>query len=811
MKRRNFVIGIIALSTLSLMANPLTPEEALARLGRGHKLSGGKSVSASPRLVHTGYTTSGEASTYLFSNADEKGFILLSADDQAYPLLGYSDEGSFDSNTIPDNMLWWISQYGRQIEYARSKNIENTAKVPEFLAEWEPIAPMVTSKWNQDAPFNDQCPLKNGQATYTGCVATAMAQIMNYFKYPEVGEGSIQYTPSSLGRKLSLLFSRQEFDWDNMLDVYSRGGYTETESQAVAYLMKACGYSVRMNYNTTASGTQGSLVAYAAKTYFKYDQNARCEYRDIYSTSVWTEMVYDNLKNVGPMVMNGQAPDGGHSFVCDGYDGNGYFHFNWGWGGSSDGYFTLDALSPAGIGIGGYEGGFNYNQDAIFGMQPPTGEPPVTYYGNLFLYGYAKGSISGNTVTITSAGAEVSGWGNVGCDNVSVNIGAKIEPLSGGESRIVTAKLGDASTVSVNAGTYLLGSHIKFNVILPDLEDGAYRVTIMTQDSNVADAPWQPIQVTWSYPNCVDVNVKDGLYSLENVAIPSVTIRDVELLSTLYAGKYVRIKGLITNPNDIELTRAVAAGLFDEDKECLTGSANVMTFESGEEAEYEWLTRFTLVNGYSLTSEKELTLKLYDSNTGVEYGDFGKVLVKPMPTSGSPMLTGAKFNNSTGSIEYEINGQTFRNVAQLPNDEIDASISYKINKGFFDGKITASIYKPDPNVSNILIPVVENFYEDQPLLERNETVAIDLKYDFKDCNKETLYFLVIRYANGVNYSSLTQLPFMTQTSGVDNVWSDSDDIESEYYNLQGLRISDPEPGQLVIERRGSNSRKVIFK
>ncbi|MCM1451195.1 MAG: C10 family peptidase, partial [Clostridium sp.] len=362
MKNRYILLGGLALAAMPLMAKTLSPEEALARANQD---TNGKRMAASAplKLAHTSKTPSGEAAVYVFNRGENLGYMLLGADDMALPVLGYSDEGSFAVENISPDFEWWLSEYGRRIEYANQSgalsgaSAEDQGEGPKFLfataVKGEAIAPQIKTLWDQIEPYNNKAPLYGANRTYTGCVATAMAQVMNYWQYPEKGQGSISYTSESIAKKLTLDFSRKKFDWANMLERYIPGEYTSAQADAVAYLMQACGYSVRSDYSTDATGALAMNIRKGLVKYFNYDGNSKYELRAYYTTPEWEQMIYDNLKNVGPILYGGGSYlGGGHSFICDGYDGNGMFHFNWGWSGISNGYFALDALTPDALGTG---------------------------------------------------------------------------------------------------------------------------------------------------------------------------------------------------------------------------------------------------------------------------------------------------------------------------------------------------------------------------------------------------------------------------------------------------------------------------
>ncbi|MDE6528558.1 MAG: C10 family peptidase, partial [Muribaculaceae bacterium] len=357
--------GLILMSLLMAatggFARTLTPEEALQRVknDNGMKRALQSDASASPQLVQTVRTSAGMPAVYLFNRSEDAGYMLVSADDVAMPLLGYSDEPVAADGGLPPSMQWWMEQYALEIEQATAAGAPRFAEpadAVDAVASFTPVSPLCATRWNQDAPYNDMCPLINGKRTYTGCLATALAQVMKYYEWPERGTGSITYKDEN-GTARTMSFD-VGFDWDAMLNEYG-GNATAEQKNAVALLMKACGYSVKMTYGTQASGASDSYVVSALTSYFGYDSSARLCQRYNYGLAEWQSMIYDNLKNIGPVLYCGSSHLGGHAFVCDGYSADGYYQFNGGWGGAYDGYFLLTSLNPEGQGIGGYAGGYN--------------------------------------------------------------------------------------------------------------------------------------------------------------------------------------------------------------------------------------------------------------------------------------------------------------------------------------------------------------------------------------------------------------------------------------------------------------------
>ena len=346
-----------------------------------------KSMSASPAQMKVVYTAKPEGSPadsddngllYVVSSGDNAGYVMVAGDDVvSNPVLGYSTGGEFDYGTAPDNLKWWIGEYVRLIEYAAAHGM-TVAATPTFDTSLDPL---ITTHWNQDAPYNDLCPwLDEGYRAYTGCVATAMAQVMNYHEWPVQGTGSHTYTDvKGCGQTLSANFGNTTYRWDLMRNDYVDGSWTAEEAEAVATLMYHCGVAVDMMYMPDASGAYSHDVPAALVNYFGYAKDIIHRDRDYYTQSEWIEMVKAELDAARPVYYSGQSTGGGHAFVIDGYNTDGYFHVNWGWGGLSDEYYQLATLDPySGQGIGGAISGFAYSQGAIFNMHRPTGNETET-------------------------------------------------------------------------------------------------------------------------------------------------------------------------------------------------------------------------------------------------------------------------------------------------------------------------------------------------------------------------------------------------------------------------------------------------
>lgn len=402
----------IAMSS-AVQAEVLQPADALNRAlsqATAPAKAPSRSVAANMQLTGTFNANDGLPAAYMFTSdetdatGNASAFVLVAADDIVPSmLLGYSDSAPATNglNSIPPALHRLILDYAAEIETMRANGIKATpAQSRAEVDTREPVQPLVTTHWNQSAPFNLQCPVVDETfQCVTGCVATAMAQVMNYHKWPKTAHGSNSYTLDIYNPytgiitpdiTLSMDFNGLTFDWDNMLDDYTytnrpEGGldanFSQAQSDAVSTLMKACGFATNLDYSPYETYGYDINVLHALLNYFDYDKSAHIIRRQYTPIADWEQQIYDNLTEYGPVYMSGQST-GGHAFVIDGYSSDRFFHVNWGWGGVSDGYFRLTAMDPSQQGIGAATTtGYNYYQWAMLGIRPNTGSqtyPPAT-------------------------------------------------------------------------------------------------------------------------------------------------------------------------------------------------------------------------------------------------------------------------------------------------------------------------------------------------------------------------------------------------------------------------------------------------
>ena len=395
--KKNFLLllSLMLLLSVSAIAGPRSYQQAKAIAQRQAAMLGiemdaevAASAKAAPRMSVSSAVSPSATCYYVFANGEDKGFTIVSGDDRMPEVVGYSAQGTYDPDHLPANYVGFMKAYQETVEAL----LKGDAQVSGGLAEarqWRAgsaaVAPLLDGiKWDQREPYNNRCPLYEGtNRSVTGCVATAMAQVMMYYQYPKELKTTIKaYNTQTYGIQIPEISSGATYDWDNMLPDYSKSDYNSAQADAVAKLMYHCGAAVKMDYGPLSGANVTPAIL---ATYFGYDADLMQDLtRTVFTLQQWMTLIDNELKAKRPILYSGQASDGGHVFVCDGSDGKGLYHINWGWGGYQDGYFDLTILQPqkGGAGSGSAVDGYNRNCSMIIGIAPDNGkvdEPLASY------------------------------------------------------------------------------------------------------------------------------------------------------------------------------------------------------------------------------------------------------------------------------------------------------------------------------------------------------------------------------------------------------------------------------------------------
>ena len=473
--------------------------EVLSQRQGGNRLNSSQS---DIQLTHTRYSSLSPTMPVLYIFNDDKngGWVIVAAEDRAQHVLGYNLSGKFDADAMPCNVSAWLDEYGSQIEKLQMNPqlaTKPAVKNPR-LASLSNIDPLITSTWNQSYPFNDQCPTISDEYPYAGCTAIAMAQVMNYYKYPTSSCLAIPSYVTKTKKVTVPALPPTTFDWENILDSYFES-FTDDNVNAVAKLIRYCGQAVCMDYGLGSSAAYLELIPYALGYFFGYDKKdpAHIYTRSRYSDETWTLMLYEELLKGHPLPYAGNnGSSGGHSFVVDGYR-DGSFHLNWGWKGSFDGYFQLSAFTP---------GGQNYTQShrAVFGIDRYRDD----------VNGDGEVSVADvNAVINFILAGDTNLRGDVNADN-EVNIAdfnAVINTILEGNSspsdqvaETYTVNGISFKMVKVEGGTFMMGATEEQGAGVSSNEKPVHQVTLSTfyiGSTEVTQELWQAVM--GNYPSVI--------------------------------------------------------------------------------------------------------------------------------------------------------------------------------------------------------------------------------------------------------------------------------------------------------------------
>lgn len=560
-----------------------------ALFANGKQISQNAALSAARKYSRTGQVApaknlrsdkTNNAPYYAFNL--EQGYVIVSGDDEMTELVGYAENGFFDAENVPPQMQLWLDGYAEYVAAVQS----GKAKARKILLSDSPsvvVEPLVTTKWNQDAPFNNFAPEytddnNNTQRCATGCAATAMAQIMKFHNWPEQGVGHYSYEHQSFGT-ISSNFSEHVYDWTNMIDRYNNGEYSNMQADAVALLMKDCGVSLNMNYGPVSGA---SIYSYypAFKNYFRY--SSRTVNRSGCETAEFTKIITDELQEGRPLIYCGTGEDGGHAFVVDGYDTNYFLHVNWGWGGYSDGYFDMNYMDPTGLGIGGGSGAFKWNQGIVLARPLKDGVEPYEFIQQLCFVPYddVKGGIfceqempanKGDVVTILLRNtANLSGESFFGSLNVGVFDDSGALVTMGNEERIEN---NNGDLLEFQSGS-LYSVDLPMTLNTAGIADGNYIVRAMSKANGDV---WRKFAST----DCLNMTVADGKVYL-SAPTPNISMVGIGSYDTAtYKGFSFNADVTVHNSSSIPVDGSIMFTVTDsETGDALSGSLRAIVYDN---------------------------------------------------------------------------------------------------------------------------------------------------------------------------------------------------------------------------------------
>ncbi|MDP4278325.1 MAG: thiol protease/hemagglutinin PrtT [Bacteroidota bacterium] len=684
----------------------------------------------------------GQPRLYVFNVGDNHGFVMVSADNAVKPILAYSHEGTFPSGNFPDNLKKWIDFYQKEISQAielaplNKTAIDGTTQTLRSTSAVSPLLGKIA--WNQDDPFNLLCPYSAtySERTPTGCVATAMAQIMDYYKWPAKGSGSHTYTfnLNSKSTTLKANFALTTYHWDNMLDYYGSNA-TKVQDTAVATLMYHCGVATEMKYDIANNGGSSAGVddaGIALKTYFGYDSDIQSYWRQFYSKNDWQQLIKNELDAGRPILYSGSNESGGHAFVCDGYDSDGLFHINWGWGGSANGYYELSALLPSSSGTGGSDDGYAQNQIALMGIQKENGVAQTTT--QLGTYGMGLTSSKTAISNINSEKLDVSfGFLNYGINSFSGLLG--LVAYKDG-SPVKTLIQGSLSNLFKYYGT---DSTSFSDVSLSGLSSGNYQLYLTWEPTG--GASWNKVLATAPWYSYLDLTINGSSATLKTPSTTSALAlaSQIQPDGNQYTNKTGRFNIQIKNEGDE-----------------FYSNLNLYLYSASDTSVHQFLGQQTVNFIKNETKDLSFTgiiklkpgnyyaVAMFDSSNLFSTNSYTLVGQSTLPICQFTVLNEPA--SPSLSLKTPLSWTAGDTINQ--NDQVELSANVANNGGFFDSEMIAFIFPSTGGYSLSYLGPKTIF------IDTTETKSVNLKGSINlDPGK---YYAVLYYYNNSDWNLFTR-------------------------------------------------------
>ena len=619
-------------------------------------------------------STNNECKTmaYAVNLGKNDGFVLVVGNEHSNDIIGYCDHGSIDAQNMPSNMRSWLESYMTCAgEDVKTASMLRTAQ--PGIPTKTPIHPLLTSKWGQSEPYNGQTPIIDDMHCYTGCTITAMAQVMYYHKWPKAATQAIPaYTPNnSAGTSYPSLPALEPttFDWDRIYPSYDYG----EDGTEVARLLKYIGTASCADYGTSATSATGYKALAAAIKYFDYDASAHAVWRRERSYNEWVDMLYAELKENRPVMFSGTSVDGAHSYVVDGYDEEDFFHVNWGWNGTSDGYYKVILMDPKEQGIGGSTNNEAYIADQVgfFGVKPNSGGashiPSLTVLKN-YLYADVNGTGDYTTQGMVSESPYYNGQGylvtpafdsyNFNIDAAEFELGSRLIKDDG--SVVVDFIWDQSANFAPNMGFIDHSRPIYLNPIADTyLTDGNYKM-YFTSKLKTSDT-WQINKESENHYTIINLDHASGKLTATAVSLePELVIKEVKFNpETPVVNKpcvmtlKVENTGTGTFHGDL--------GMFNQD---LSGALSYMTCDIEP--------RETI----------DLNMRIVPKKTGTINYEIKKNRVIPIYTGTMTVAENVETSNCDLTITHQVTNAEGTEIA-APKAKIDLTITNNSDNNYF--------------------------------------------------------------------------------------------------------------------------------
>lgn len=789
MKKTFYALTLLLLCATQALADKITEQQALEVASNffGKNVKMRAATNAREAVLQLAHADEGY---FAFNRGTTSGFVIVAADDMVPDaVLGFADNGTFSADSMPDNLRWWLGEYARELAYATTHG-GGAAVLSEPTPRRADIEPLVTAQWNQGAPYNNLCPKANGTPCPTGCVATAVAQIMYYHKWPLRGTGSHAYEQFVNGESqgtVSADFSQSTYSWGIMTDTYGAES-SSASANAVAQLMRDIGVAVEMEYAPSGSGAVTTESGRALVSYFGYDKSVTPHHREFYGRTEWEDMVYASLAKGDPVLYSGRtAGNSGHAFVCDGYF-DGYFHINWGWGGMSDGYFKLNALDPAQQGIGGSTAGFDYNQTITVNIKKDEGGS----IGTPIINSYGGFDMTDKELNTSSQATFTGNFYNDGLFDCTITAGIKVVSTDGSTSVFLPSTLG--GTLGPNWGF----SEYTVNLASFPEAEGTYFVYPAFRDDT--DGSWHDIRTPITYYRSRLVATVDGdniTFSYPSTDFSKLTTTAPEALTQPAAYQTFKAQITISNTGS-EYYGSVRMVVANEEVNTVISSSNYI--------------RLDLLDGEQI----DLTFTLDAPDAGnyqlVLINDYNQIVSQATP------ITVDEAPEDYLNLQLK-SAPVVENADNVVADNFKVTATVVCNSGHYTGTFYAYYFSATDGSSI-------SYLRSDVDISKGDEKTVSFAGELKNVEKGGQYLVAIYYLDGYylypindpkgqSYSSFT----VGALTGVDGVDADEAEGDIAIYNLSGVCVARQRgskadlstlvPGIYIVKTAGGETRRVI--
>ena len=772
---------------------------------------------------------------YIFNKEDGQGFAVVSGSDYMRPVIGYNTTGTVSSEEeLPDNIQSWLDFIAEAAEFLEL-HPEYALTSAQKSATYTPIQPILKRiQWDQSSPFNDQCPSVNGSACPVGCVATAAAQCLYFWKYPSAGTGSHTYTFDLKGTSTTLTvnFAKQTYDYSLMFD--SVDNYISTRQKAeVAKLSYHLGVATNMEYDPSGSGANYLEMRDGLVGYFGYDELSHVLLRALYSYDEWNEVLIHELNNGRPVMFAGSdESDGGHAFVLDGIDEEGLYHVNWGWGGRYNGYFDVTVLNAEGAGTGANlnQDGFSYSQNMLVNLAPKDQVKNGRFYTTLCgidggSFGISESSARlGSKITLTtsksvynySANDQIGSVGIAFVQDGQVKYNSIVLYTDEEGTFTFTFPEEDPFPGWSDEGVYGFKFPEGVSAIVPEnLADGSYKVYLSFQPLSGAYADSVALihflAGERSYWNC-QVSNGTATFSKEDISA-SLAVSDCNYANaTISQGESKQLSCKIKNQSGETFVGKLSLLLTSPDnKKTRLKSQKSVKLAAGEETTVTFPSQSFTYAGtwkaalyYYLTNidddpDEDLTLVANSSTTFLVDGENQEV---DIALAATPTVAS---NNSYGDSLFIGYYAQFKLKIKNNGGAFNGNIKIQIMKNAYASSPTGVVICP----ASIAAGTTEEYIVGGTLTQFASsfpTSASGTKYVFKAYYEANGSYTAIPTTLGAKNQGTAYVYSGNPATGLETITSDAE-ANKTFYNLQGQQVSGSTDNGIYITK----GRKLLVK